>query len=193
MKKIISGSWTGYQLDQNKLARSLLQYRNTPSRRDGTSPAQKLYGQQIQDTLPTHRLAFQPSQLEHSSELAADNNNQQYHNQKAHPLPEINIGTNVAIQNPSTKQWDTYGIIMQIGPYRQYHVKLTNGRVLIRNRRFIRRHIPVTPLAPSEPPCSPPSPLPSPQPPPTQPPQALRRSSRPHRPQIRYADEFCSK
>ena len=36
MKKIIRGSWTGYQLDQNKLARSLLQYRNTPSRRDGT-------------------------------------------------------------------------------------------------------------------------------------------------------------
>lgn len=195
MKKIIRGSWTGYQLDQNKLARGLLQYRNTPSRRDGTSPAQKLYGQPIQDTLPAHRLAFKHSQQEYSGETTVDNNNQQYYNQKAHPLPEINVGTNVAVQNPSTKQWDTYGVITQIGPYRQYHVKLTNGRVLIRNRRFIRRRVPVTPLGPYGPPVQsrpPPSPSSSPGPPITQPPQALRRSSRPRKPPIRYANEFSS-
>ncbi len=44
MKKLIQASWTGNSLDESKLARVLLQYRNTPSRRDGRSPAQKLFG-----------------------------------------------------------------------------------------------------------------------------------------------------
>ena len=52
MKKIIRISWTGRSLNHNKFCRALLQYRNTPSRRDGLSPAQKLYGHPIQDIIP---------------------------------------------------------------------------------------------------------------------------------------------
>ena len=55
MKIIIRSAWQGRHLDENKLTRALLQYRNTPSRKGGLSPAQKLYGQPIQDTLPAHR------------------------------------------------------------------------------------------------------------------------------------------
>ena len=55
MKKIIQAAWWGRSLDENKLARALMQYRNTPSRKDGLSPAQKLYRRPIQDTLPAHR------------------------------------------------------------------------------------------------------------------------------------------
>ena len=44
MKKLIQAAWTGSQVDEGRLARSLLQYRNTPSRRDNLSPAQKLFG-----------------------------------------------------------------------------------------------------------------------------------------------------
>ena len=58
MKKIIHGSWTGRLLDDDKLCRALLQYRNTPSQKDGASPAQKLYGHPIQDTLPAHHRSF---------------------------------------------------------------------------------------------------------------------------------------
>jgi hypothetical protein len=57
MKKIIWGAWLGTRLDVGKLARALLQYCNTPSRKDGFSLAQKL---SIQDTLPAHRCAFAP-------------------------------------------------------------------------------------------------------------------------------------
>ena len=60
MKKIIRAAWTGVQLDIGKLARVLLQYRNTPSRKDGLSPAQKLFGRFIQDTVPAHYRAFAP-------------------------------------------------------------------------------------------------------------------------------------
>ena len=60
MKKIIASAWTGKSMDFNKLCRSLLQYRNTPSKRDGRSPAQKLFGTPLQDTLPAHRRSFAP-------------------------------------------------------------------------------------------------------------------------------------
>ena len=60
MKKIIQTSWCGSHLDETKLAQALLQYQNTPSRRDGLSPAQKHFGHPIKDTIPAHRRAFAP-------------------------------------------------------------------------------------------------------------------------------------
>ena len=44
MKKILAASWDHRHLNEDKLCRALLQYRNTPSRKDGHSPAQKLFG-----------------------------------------------------------------------------------------------------------------------------------------------------
>jgi len=60
MKKIIRAAWTGRTLNEDKLCRALLQYRNAPSRKDGLSPAQKLYSHPIQDTLPAHHTSFAP-------------------------------------------------------------------------------------------------------------------------------------
>ena len=54
MKKLIKrATKRSGVIDQYQLARSLLQYRNTPSRKDNVSPAQKLYGHPVQDTLPS--------------------------------------------------------------------------------------------------------------------------------------------
>ena len=50
MKKLTQTSWNNHSLDEDKLACALLQYCNTPSRKDGLSPAQKLFGKPIQDT-----------------------------------------------------------------------------------------------------------------------------------------------
>ena len=60
MKNLISAAWVRRGVDEAVLARALLQYRNTPSRRDGLSPAQKLFGRPVQDILPAHRRAFAP-------------------------------------------------------------------------------------------------------------------------------------
>ena len=54
MKKLIRTSWRGRSVDEDVLTRALLQYRNTPSRKDGLAPAQKLYGTPVQDRLPAH-------------------------------------------------------------------------------------------------------------------------------------------
>ena len=48
MKKLLAASWDHRHLNEEKLC-------NTPSRKDGLSPAQKLFGHPIQDTLPAHR------------------------------------------------------------------------------------------------------------------------------------------
>ena len=42
MKKLIATSWNKRSLNEDALCRALLQYRNTPSRKDGLSLAQKL-------------------------------------------------------------------------------------------------------------------------------------------------------
>ena len=79
MKKIIQASWIGSCLDEGKLTRALLQYCNTPSRRDQLSPAQKLFGHPIQDVIPAHRKAYAPQwqkSAEETDVIAALNKDQ---------------------------------------------------------------------------------------------------------------------
>lgn len=100
-----------------------MQYHNTPSHRNGLSPAQKLFGQPIQNTIPVHQRAFVPQwqkTAEEAERQAASHKEQveEYYNQHARALPEINVGMNVAIQNTGTKMWDIYGIVTDIGPHR---------------------------------------------------------------------------
>ena len=67
IKKIIRAAWKGRFLDKTILCQALIQYRNMPSAKDGLSPAQKLYGHPIQDTLPVHQRGFAP-EWQHSVE-----------------------------------------------------------------------------------------------------------------------------
>ena len=149
MKRIIPTSWNGRSLDEDKVCRALLQYRNTPSWRDGLSPAQKLYGHPTQDILPAHRRSF-AQEWQHKAEeveqqaQVTQQSTTDYYNAHAHPLADIDIGSNVAIQNPHTKLWDIYGIVTDISPNRRYYVKTLSGRVLVQNHRFLRRRVPLS-------------------------------------------------
>ena len=71
MKKIIRASWNGRYLEEDRLCRAPLQYRNTPSAKDGQSPAQKLYRHPVQDTIPAHGWSLD-STWQHSKEKAKD-------------------------------------------------------------------------------------------------------------------------
>ena len=57
-------------------------------------------------------------------------------------LLEILVGTNVAVQDHRTRLWDTYGIMIAIGPQCQSHIKAQKGPVLVQNRCFIRCRVP---------------------------------------------------
>ena len=59
---------------------------------------------------------------------------QNFYNQHAHNLSGLQVGNHVAIQNPTSKLWDIYGVITTFGPHRQYlicqNTKRTNSSVL---------------------------------------------------------------
>ena len=115
----------------------MLQYRNTPSHKDGLSPAQKLFGTPVQDSLHAHCRSFlpcwqkQPEDAETQAKLSQEKT-QDFYNLHVHNLPDIGIGSHVALQHPQTKMWDIYGIVVDVSPagHRRYFIKTQNGRIL---------------------------------------------------------------
>ena len=111
------------------------------------STAQKLCGHPIQDTLPTHGKSFAPewqcstTGATNQASSTLETTKQYYHTSAQH-LPEIKVGTNVAVQDPQTKLWDTCGIVSALGPHKQYQIKTQRGSTLVRNRRFICCRVP---------------------------------------------------
>ena len=81
----------------------------------------KLFGKPIQDTLLAHCRAFLEQWQRNTAEAEKQATNtkddvEKYYNQHSHTLPDINIGSDVAIQNSDTKRWEIYGIVTDIGP-----------------------------------------------------------------------------
>ena len=103
----------------------------------------------MQDTLPAHRCSFAPewqrSTIE-AEKLAANTlaHSESYYNAHAQQLADIQLGANVALQNPRTKLWDIYGTVVNISPHRRYSVKTRSGCILVRNRRFLRHRTPAS-------------------------------------------------
>ena len=136
-------SFQGRRYLQDKVLNALLQYRNTPNRRDGLSPAQKLYGHPIQDVLPAHRKSFDPKHqkaFKDAEEKAriTDEKQAEYYNKTAHELSELKIGQHVAVYNEKTKQWDIYARVVERMRTRRYKVKTVYGTILSRNRKHLR-------------------------------------------------------
>ena len=133
--------------------RCLLELRNTP-RQDGRSPAQILYGRPLRSCVPAHRSSFAAvwqKQTEECERRAAARYKAAKASYDAHsrPLPPLDIGTHVRAQNPVSKRWDKVGVVMKKGRSRDYLIRMTSGRVLWRNRRFLRV-VPSPPFNPEE-------------------------------------------
>ncbi|XP_043241537.1 uncharacterized protein LOC122391560 isoform X1 [Amphibalanus amphitrite] len=160
VKRLIMKTTQHGELDCDEFARGLLELRNTPGEH-GRSPAQILFGHPLQSSVPAHRRAFAVEwqtaaekydrSRAHATEYVRD-----HYNSTAKPLPAVRIGTTVDVQDSRTGQWDRTGIVVGVGDHRDYLVKLPSGRVLWRNRRFLRPHRPLLPC--SFRPCSVPSP-----------------------------------
>ena len=128
MKKVIRSVWNKRFLDEDKLCKALLQYRNTPSARDGLSPAQKLFGHPIQDTLPAHARSFTSEwqhKMQESKAVTTQQSSMDYYNRGAHLLPDIQQGTQVVLQNPRTKLWAQSSLLTLIASTRS---KLNMGK-----------------------------------------------------------------
>ena len=152
MKKLIKqATKQSGVIDQYQLAHLLLQYRNSPSRKDNVSPAQKLCGHPVQDTLPVLYCAFAPEWQAKMKDVEAWRaksleQSKAHYNKHAKPLSVITTGSHVAIRNNETNSFDIYGtgIVVSVDQFCKYTIETASGRVLLRNHRCIRKHIPAS-------------------------------------------------
>ena len=133
---------------------ALLQYHNTPLRDGGKSPAQLLMGRQLRSGVPVPGDELRISQhwrghLERRErEMARKGEALQDESRKSNrTLSKLSVGQTVRIQDAVTKRWDKTGVVTRLlRPIRQYTVRLDgSGRLVIRNRKFLR---PIQPSAP---------------------------------------------
>jgi hypothetical protein len=133
--------------------------------RSGTaSPAQMVLNRPVRDALPAHRRSFAPEQqktnvLEKRARRAKEIQIEHY-NKTAHQLPPLSVGDHVFIQHPISKCWSTPAVVVEIGPHRDYLLKTPAGRLFRRNRRMLRKRLPVMPGTKSSPTPIPPAPIP---------------------------------
>ena len=149
VKSLVAKTTVGGNLDDESFDRGLLELRNAP-RADGRSPAQIVFGHPLRSCVPAHRRSF-AKEWQTSEEIcdkrAAEQRAQieEQYNKSAKSLTPVKIGTSVRLQGPVTGRWDKVGVVVGVGRHRDYHVKLPSGRVLWRNRRYLR---PTTELMP---------------------------------------------
>lgn len=141
-KRLIQKTAPNGNVDTEEFASGLLELRNTPSAA-GESPAQVLFGSPLRSLVPAHAKAFTKkwhTQAEMYDRRAADRyaDAKTRYNEHARPLPKLLIGSHVRVQDPVSKRWDTVGVVMGVGRSRDYNIKMPSGRILWRNRRYLR-------------------------------------------------------
>ena len=133
---------TGGKIDDPAFQEAMLEFRNTP-REDGLSPAQRLFGRAQRTRLPAHWRAYDKVAKE-----AADKSDRIYidkaarkklrYDKFAKELPTLQLGDHVLVQDPVSLKWDRHATIVD-QDRRRYRLRFPSGRVLFRNRRFLRK------------------------------------------------------
>lgn len=154
------------ELNTDRVAAALLQHRNTPSGDTGLSPSQMLFGRNLRESIPftEQALKIRPewkSLLDDRERALAKRHIRamERYDEHARPLVELNVGDKVLVQNQhgfNAKRWDKTGTVVDKNKHRQYSVKMDgSGRHTLRNRRFLKKIVPVLadpPMATFDPP-----------------------------------------
>lgn len=128
-------------LDRKDPYLALLDLRNTPI--DGeNSPANILMSRNLRSQLPQINQHFQPKLYNRNKFNTFLRNSKQrqkfyYDNKGVKKLEDLKLNCNVWLQVKPSGPWQRGKIIQRLG-YRAYKVQLQNGRIYVRNRRFIR-------------------------------------------------------
>ena len=134
-------------LNTDKVARALLQYRNTPLPDLNLSPAQILFHRNLRDGIPALPSHYQLHKswitTAEERERAYESRNQRLrdtYNAHARNLPPLHPGAEVLVQSKGKKKkWDKSGRIVEALPHQQYRIRMyPTGRVSLQNRRYIR-------------------------------------------------------
>ena len=166
---MLRGNIDGHgNVDTHNMMMALLQYRNTPNATTGLSPACMLFGQRLNDALPTmptgNRDPTTMSYLDRHGrpsrvwdEIRSRREDRYRQNRAAtadrynidkSPLPPLSVGDSVSMQNgrgPHPNRWKRTGLVVERLENRQYLVKADgSGKVLLRTRGHLRKICPTT-------------------------------------------------
>ena len=156
-KRLISSN-TGHNGDLNTdlLQRAMLQYRNNPNPETGISPAECIFGRPVKDFIPILPGKYQPHHTWRDTLANREKALRCRHHRAAERWTEhtrrltpLKVGDHVYVQNQTGNhplKWDTTGQVTEVRQYDQYLVRVDgSGRVTLRNRKFLRKFIPVQP------------------------------------------------
>ena len=146
MKRLVTKCAKNGNIDDEDFLIALLEWRNTPGQ-TGYSPAQILFGSPMRTLVPAHHRIFDKKWLEIAAEhdrkiTKLREKEKTAYDQHSKDLPKLTVGDDVRVQDALTKKWDRVGVIVAVGRYRDYSIKLPSGRLLWRNRRFIKKILP---------------------------------------------------
>ena len=142
MKSLIKKTKRDQHFIEN-LAKAVLEYRNTP-RKDGLSPAQRLFGRPMRTRLPSHPLIFKADiqrKLQDADKKASGlrEKAKARYDHGTKEMDKLEVGDIVRVQHASTSKWDLIGqIIERHDRDRSYRVKTESGKIYWRNRRFLK-------------------------------------------------------
>ena len=161
--------------DHDRIARAVMQHRNTPDSEYGLSPAQLVFGRPIKDFLPIKPGNFSPSEVwvdcREKRELAMKSRfarNLERWSEHTRNLSPLSLGQKVLIQNQHgagkiARRWDRSGTVIENLGFNKYRIRVDgSGRVTDRNRQFLRQFSSVTPPEPGPVPTVSPPTLPVP-------------------------------
>ena len=136
-------------LDNDRILRGLLAYRNTPDPDTNRSPAEVLFGRTLKEFLPMSSDKLKPCDswrlLREEREKALAKRatrNSEALEKGTKLLGKLFLGDQVRVQNqhgPYPKCWDSTGLVVEVLNFDQYVVKIHgSGRITTRNRQFLR-------------------------------------------------------